>query len=226
MKTLIFFLTIFLFFNFNLKSQTITEPMSNLNIVNSQYVKDDLTKFLQKNTEYPLEALKKKIQGDVIFLINIDKNGKIDNVNIVSSSFDILTSNSLASINKLKNEWSPYKEIGMPVSKSPLIVFRYRYYINTQPPEYRKRAEKYVKKQKYEKALKYCNLAIKENQFDSELFELRSKIKRMLGDSDGANLDSEQSDRLENEIISVVDVISMIRKENRVETRTKRRVVY
>ncbi len=219
-KTLIFFFTTLLCFNVILKSQTLQDSSANSNVENAQYLKEDLTKLLQKNIKYPIEALKNKIQGDVILSINIDKNGNMNSLNIISSPSEILSSSSLASFNHVENEWSPCKVNGNPVSKNYLIVFRYKFYLNTQPPEYKKRAEKFVKKQKYEKALKYYNNAITENQFNYELFESRSKLNKILGDTEGAKNDSQQSDRLKNKIISLVDIAAIG------QTRVEKRVIY
>jgi len=219
-KTLIFFFTTLLCFNVILKSQTLQYSSANSNVENAQYLKEDLTKLLQKNIKYPIEALKNKIQGDVILSINIDKNGNMNSLNIISSPSEILSSSSLASFNHVENEWSPCKVNGNPVSKNYLIVFRYKFYLNTQPPEYKKRAEKFVKKQKYEKALKYYNNAITENQFNYELFESRSKLNKILGDTEGAKNDSQQSDRLKNKIISLVDIAAIG------QTRVEKRVIY
>jgi len=217
-KITILLFTTFLCLNVILKSQTLHDNDMKLNIENAEYVKEDLTKLLQSNMTYPLEALKNEIQGDVILSFLIDKTGNLDSLNILISPNDILSASSIVSFNHLENEWSPCKVNGDPIDKKYFIVFRYRLYMNTQPPEYIKRAEKFVEKQKYEKALKFYDKAIAENLYDSRLFELRSKVKEILGDKDGAEKDFQESKRLQNEIISLVDIeaIGISRVEKRV----------
>ena len=78
--------------------------------------------------------------------------------------------------------------------------------VHTQPPDYKERTDKLIDKEKYERALKLYDKAIDDNQYDYELFESRSKVKEILGDTDGAEMDHLDSGRLRNEIISVVNI--------------------
>src|SRR5690606_38980704 len=108
-----------------------------------------------------------------------------------------------------------------PVNKDHIIVFRYRFYLNTQPIDYKEKAKKYMEKQKYDKALKTYNTAISENRFDYELYELRSKLNEIFGDTENAKIDSQQSDRIKNEITAVVDIIAF--GKTQVEKRVERK---
>jgi tetratricopeptide (TPR) repeat protein len=225
--TILFFVT-FLSLNGILKSQSLQDSDTIKSIKNAEYLKEDLTKFLQSNTKYPLEALENNIQGNVILSFEIRKDGKLNNLKVISSPDKILSTSSIISFNNMVNEWSPCKNNGNPIDKEYLIVFRYRIYFNTQPLNDNEKAEKFIKKQKYEKALKQFDAAIKENSFDYKLFESRSKIKEILGDTEGAKNDYEQSSRLQNEILTLVDVnaIGITRVENRTEIRIEKRTVY
>jgi len=152
----------------------------------------------------------------------------MNNLKVFSSPDKILSTSSITSFNNLGNEWSPCINNGIPIDKEYLIVFKYRIYLNTQPSNDNEKAERFVKKQKYDKALKYIDAAIIENPFGYKLFDTRSKIKEMLGDTEGAKKDSEQSSRLQNEIITLVDVIAIgvTHVETRTETRTEKRTMY
>jgi TonB family protein len=183
-KTLILFVTTLLYFNVIVKSQTPQDSSEHLSLENTQNSKADLAKILQENTKYPIEALKNKIQGDVILSFNIDKNGNMNNLKIISSPSEFLTTSSLISFDQAVNKWSPSEINGTPVNKVHIIVFRYRFYLNTQPIDYKEKTKKYVEKQKYDKALKTYNTAITENRFDYELYELRSKLNDILGDAE------------------------------------------
>jgi tetratricopeptide (TPR) repeat protein len=109
-------------------------------------------------------------------------------------------------LNAIKDEWSPCKINGEPVDKKYFIIFRFRSYLYSQPPNYKEKAEKLFKKEKYEKALLNYDKAINENKYDYKLFESRSELKKLMGDTEGARIDSLESIRLQNEVISVVDI--------------------
>jgi len=65
------------------------------------------------------------------------------------------------------------------------------------------------KKQKYERALETFNTGIEDNKYDYELYELRSKVKEMLGDNEGAKNDQINSLRLKDEVMSIIDVTAI-----------------
>lgn len=199
----------FLLLNNVVNSQASKESDTKLNIEKAHYLNGDLTKLLQQKLTYPSDALRNKIQGDVILSLIIDKTGKMHNLSIVVSANKILSTSSIIALNYLKNEWSPYKVNGKPIDKKYFIVFRYRMNIDSEAPEYTKRAKRFAKKQKYDKSLKFYDKAIKENHYDYKLYELRSKIKSNLGDVEGAKTDSLESIRIQNEIISCVDLTAL-----------------
>ena len=64
-------------------------------------------------------------------------------------------------------------------------------------------------KQKYERALNTVNSGIEENKYDPELYTLRSKVKTMLGDKEGAVNDQEYSIQLADETMSIIDITAM-----------------
>lgn len=216
--------TALLCFSGILKGQSVQDPDSTSNIQNAEYLEGDLIKFLGSNTKYPLEAAKNNIQGDVVFSFTVNKNGKLENLNALSFVHVLLYNSSLASLNLLENEWSPCKINGEPVDKEYLLIYRYRMYMNTQPPDYKKRADKLFEREKYEKALKFYDKAIEENQYDYTLLASRAKVKEILGDTGGAEEDALESERLHNEIISVVNITGIAKTvTRRVEGRQVRR---
>ncbi len=214
-KPAILFFTILLFINSQLKSQTPQDSETNSNIKKAVYLKEDLKNDLWKNLEYPFEAVTNKIQGDVILSFDIDKSGKIGDMMIVSSADKSLSISSLASFDGIGDDWSPSKVNGNPVDKTYLLIYRYRIWQSFKSPEYDEKAQKLIEKEKYEKALKIYDRAIEENQYDYQLFEARSKISEMLGDTIAAKNDSEQANRLQNEIMLVIDVPVVSRQVTR-----------
>ena len=214
----------FLTFNLFVSSQTIQKSDSISSVEKAKYLKEDLARFLSKNINYPFDALKNNIDGDVVFSFIINKNGEVDSLTMRSSPDVILSTSALVALNLLDKKWIPAKINDRPIDKKYLIVFRYRMYLNTQPFDYKHDALGYLNKQKYEKTLKIYNKAIKDNQYDFELFELRSQIKGLLGDVEGSKQDFKASLKLNADIMSVINVVA--RGESRLTTRvTSTRVI-
>ncbi len=191
----------------------------------ARYLKENMTRYLFKTVKYPEALLTKNIQGDVVLSLKITRNGKLDSLAILKSPDFSLSTSAIVAINSLEKEWSPTRINDSPVDRNYLIIFRYRIYLETQPADFKTKAVEYFKEQKYEKALKLFNKAIKDNQYDFELFEYRSKIKETLGDSEGSKQDYITSINFKNEVMSIVNVyargvrtIRTIRTETRIVT--------
>lgn len=207
-----------------LKSQSVQDPDSTSNIQNAEYLKGDLIKLLGNNTRYPVEALKNNLQGDVILSFVINSEGKMENLNVLSAPGVSLYNSTIESFNHLENEWSPCKINGEPVDKEYMLIYRYRMYVNTQPPDYKKRAGKLFEKGKYERALKFYDKAIEENQYDYTLFLSRAKVNEMLGNTEEAEEDVLESKKIRNKILSVVDIAGIAKTVTRkIEGRQIRR---
>jgi tetratricopeptide (TPR) repeat protein len=172
-------------------------------------LKEDLTTFLQKNTKYPVSALQNNIEGDVILSFVIRKTGTLDSLLVISSPDMVLSQSAFESFNRIDNKWSPTVDNNVPIDKKYLIVFRYRMSMNFKPVDYKRDADDYFKKQKFEKALKNYNKAIEDNQYDYESFESRAKVKEKLGELEESKQDYKTSKLLKNEIMTFVDVIAV-----------------
>jgi tetratricopeptide (TPR) repeat protein len=175
----------------------------------AKYLNENLDKFLAQRIVYPKEAFTANIEGDVIFSFNIGRDGKLNNLAVVSSPHASLTSSSMAALNDLEKEWNPARINGSPADKNYLFVFRFRVYKNTQPVNYSAIAERAFKKKKYEQALKYYNEAIKDNRFIPDFYESRSRVKEMLGDTEGARNDKQTSKEFNDQIMSVIDIAAI-----------------
>lgn len=194
-----------------------TQPSSEVrnNVDRANYLEDDLDRFLEKHTNYPREAVEKELQGDVIISITISENGQLDSMAIVRSTNNIFTMNSIVSLNELSNKWSPCMVDGKPTKMEYLCVFRYRLYLNTSPPDYKLKAGKLIAKEKYNKAITVYDGAILDNPYDYNHYLTRSKLKEIYGDQEGAKYDYEKSQSLQNEVISLTDVVLVGRTRSR-----------
>lgn len=175
-------------------------------IEKARYLKGDIQKILTGTLKYPESGLQNNKQGDVIVSLRIDRNGKLDSIEIVSSPDLSLSTATMLAMNSVKGEWQPEMSDNVPVDKKYTAVFRYRIYTGSQLPDYKKQAEKSFAKQKFDKALDLYDKAIQFNRFDSELFESRSKVKELLGDTEGAKDDHSIALMLYKSIISVSDI--------------------
>lgn len=161
-------------------------------------------------SNYPTGQLRPNLgasgEGDVVLSLVIHTNGKSDILAIVSSPDISFSASSMVAFNKLEDEWSPARINNTPTDKNYLIVFRYRKYLDIQPYDYKGRIEHFMSKQKYKEALRLLSNAINDNKYDRELFALRSKVKQILGDAEGAKSDELTAAKLNDEILALITV--------------------
>lgn len=208
------------------QSQPIQKTDSVPTIEKARYLKEDLEKGLMKKTMYPSDALRSGIQGDVVFSFMITKEGKLENILMVNSMNVGLSPSAYNALSQLDQNWNPAKENGKPIDKKYTIVFRYRLYTNSKPADPKDEAAGYVKRKKYDKALKSYNEAIDDNPYDYQLFESRSQVKEILGDLEGSKQDHKTSTILSSDIMLVsnivaIGVIRQAREQGFITTRTR-----
>ncbi|MBP1671670.1 MAG: TonB family protein [Bacteroidetes bacterium] len=190
----------------------------NAQIQKAQYSVKNLDSLLAKKVIYPLDALRNSDEGDVIISFSVTKDGKLENPGIVKTSNFLLSKTSLDAVKWINERWVPAKDGDIPISKKYLVVFRYRIYFNSSPPKYKPGAEKQYNKGNYPKALKIYDDAIEENPYDKDLFFARSKTKEALGDTAGAANDIAEYNRLNEEIMAVVDIYAIATQKTVVRT--------
>lgn len=76
---------------------------------------EELMKFLQKEIQYPQEALDKGIQGRVVVQFVVKKDGSIAEANIAKSVDPLLDAEALRVVSLMPN-WTPGKQKGEPVN--------------------------------------------------------------------------------------------------------------
>ena len=206
-------LSLFALIQFTTYSKAQSPPGSDLdqNIENPKYLDGDLAKVLFKNIRYPREAARRNISGDVILEFTIQKDGRLENLNVVNSPPQTLTASSIAAFNQLNGSWSQPKVDGKPSNRKYYIIIRYYSLLNKKLPDYNKRADKYLKKEKYNKALDIYDRAIKNNRFSYKLYESRSILKNILGDINGSEEDRKQSVHLKYKVLLIMNIFHMQR---------------
>ena len=204
-KYLMFFVITFL--NLSVYSQTIQKAEQISTFEKAKYLNEDLAIFLKYKTHYPQDAFQTGIQGDVMFSMIIHKNGEMDSLLFVSSPNILLSQSTLAALASMGKKWSPALVNNTPINKKYFIVFRYRVYMNTEPDDFKGRADDLFAKKKYDRALKIYNQAIKDNIFDFDLLESRSKVKELLGDIEGSKQDHNAATKLNDDVMTFVDIV-------------------
>lgn len=68
--------------------------------------KDGLYKYIQDSLKYPIDALRKKIEGKVIVEYTVNKNGEIENPIILESSNEIFNNEAIRVISHMP-KWKP-----------------------------------------------------------------------------------------------------------------------
>jgi hypothetical protein len=188
------------------KTQTLVLTGPSPEIEKAKYPGDDLVKSLSQKINYPIQGLRDKIQGDVVISFIINKNGKMELPRIIESPDNSFSIASIIALNSIANTWSPARINDSPVDKEYQIVIRFRIYYDSKPVDYRGQAKRLTEKQKYDRALKIYNSAIDENQYDYSLFELRSKVKELSGDTAGAKKDQKTARKKYDDIMAVIEI--------------------
>ena len=193
--------------NLSVYSQTIQKAEQISTFEKARYLNGDLANFLKYKTHYPQDAFTNGIEGDVVFSMVIHKNGELDSLLFVSSPNIMLSQSTLTSLMSMEKKWSPASVNNIPINKKYFIVFRYRAYMNTEPDDFKGRADGLFEKKKYDRALKIFNQAIQENKFDYTLLESRSKVKELLGDIEGSKQDHNAATKLNDDVMTFVDIV-------------------
>jgi len=194
-------------FNLAVKSQTIQKVESISTFEKAKYLNEDLAIFLRNKTKYPQDAFTNNVEGDVMFSFIIHQNGELDSLLYVSSPNILLWQSTLTALMTMEKKWRPASLNNVPINKKYFIVFRYRVYLNTEPDDFKGRADDLFAKKKYDRVLKIYNQAIKDNKFDFTLLESRSKVKELLGDIEGSKQDHNAAIKLNEELMSFVDIV-------------------
>lgn len=84
-----------------------------------------LMKFISRNLKYPEYAAKNRIQGQVLLVFIVGKDGFISNIEIHSSPSLILTDEAVRVVRKMP-KWKPGKKDGQPVDVKFMLPITFR----------------------------------------------------------------------------------------------------
>ena len=138
--------------------------------------------------------------------MKIDQTGKL-----VSSMPKDRVSNGLAqqaedAIKKLTADWKPSEVNGKAVERCYMLVFSYKIFYNSLPVDYHAMAKKFEEKGKLDKAIRTYDDAIKMYPYEPVYYTMRAKYKKDLGDTAEAEADKLKAEKLNMEVLGVVEI--------------------
>jgi protein TonB len=85
-----------------------------------------LMKFLAENTQYPVNAQEKGIQGRVICQFVVEKDGRVSNIQVVRTSGDPSLDKEAVRVISTMPKWKPGTQRGKPVRVTYTIPVNFR----------------------------------------------------------------------------------------------------
>jgi len=196
----------FVFISYISLAQTPFNPETESDFIKATYTKGNLISILGQDLIYPKDAAMNGTQGDVTFLLKIDKEGKLVSSVPKERVSDELAKQAEEAIGKLTVDWKPSKVHGEAVDREYLLVFSYKIFYNSLPVDYHAMAKKFEDKEKPEKAVRTYDDAIKNYPFEPVYYSMRAKYKNDLGDTAGAEADKSMAEKLNMEVLAVVEI--------------------
>ena len=84
-----------------------------------------LIEFLQTNMKYPEDAQKQKVEGRVMVMFVVEKDGSITDVKVARNVFPSLDEEAVRVVNAMP-KWTPGKEKGKPVRVQYTLPISFR----------------------------------------------------------------------------------------------------
>ena len=162
--------------------------------------------FFYDIVRFPLNLLSRGGEFNVLVSFIIKVDGTLDSVKVVSSPDKQASLEALNALEESNGLWNPTKINGVPINKRYIASFKY--VTSTKFSDSKKKVEKLIEKGDYDKALKIINEGLTFNEYDKDLYQLRSVIYKKQNETDLLNNDLQKieiinKDLLINMIISV-----------------------
>lgn len=187
-------------------AQTPFDPETESDFVKASYTKGNLITILSQGLTYPETAVANGVEGNVIYSLKIDASGILESVEVKEEVSDELAAQAEESIEKLTADWVPSKVHGNAVDREYLVIFSYNIYYNSLPTDYHGKAKKFQDKGKLEKAVKVYDEAIENNPYTPDYYIMRARLKKELGDLEGASNDQLHAEKLKMELLAMVEI--------------------
>lgn len=184
--------------------------------VKAQYKLENIERYFAKNVRYPKNMLRNTREGNLVLAFRINKQGKIDSLNLEQYPDKKLSDDMIKLLLKTRSSWTPTYQEGKPIDFVYKVIVRCRFSQDFDAPHSAeelsfKQAKKKYSKQRYDKALESINRAIKENPYNHDFYRFRAEIYEALNNEKAAVLDKSIAKHLKRTIMGNVSLIASTR---------------
>jgi hypothetical protein len=171
--------------------------------------KGDFTKYLARKLVYSHEALLSGKKGQLIVSFGINELGKIDSINVDTFPHYTIAENAVKILLSTKDMWTPTVCDGINIRYTYKIVVDYLMQSSngsistSDKTKFLKKSKSKLKKSDFEKALKYINMAIKHDEYDYELYLIRSSVFKGMNEIEKCKTDILTAEKYKKEILSL-----------------------
>ena len=201
----------------------ISTSFGQVNETQATFKKENPLKFLSKKFYKNIKPDDLK-NGQIVISFTLSAKGEI--LDLFPEKFNTRENAlpAIIAIQATNNMWNPYLVDGVAVDKKYKIVFNIN---NRMQPSNSNliKADKFFKKGKHTKALKYYNKAIALNGYDADLYQKRAQVKKILNDLKGFEFDSNKFKELKNNVLLMLPLgvvkkyRSVVRRKETVTTK-------
>ena len=199
------------------------DTMSAVDFKDATFIPGNLGSFIAKHVKYPNISLVNGEDGYVIISFVIGADGKIGTIESFINNNSILNYSSIEAIKKTAGQWQAATLNNEPVEKEYKVVFNYKISPNQNSSGYLQKANKFLKKAKYEKALKFYDKTIEDNKFLAGAYLSRSQVKNTLGDIKGAEEDLKTFKNYTDKFLLSITVRAVAQPQSNIIYGTKQR---
>lgn len=186
----------------NVISQTVTKDSSTFNFEKAQIKNSSVQNFFSQYVGFPPDLLPGSENQNVVISFIIQKDGQIDSIKIIKDPSKSATYATLEALEKSVGRWIPTKINGIPIDKKYYVSFNYLF--SNEYSNIIRKANNLLKKGDNEKALKTINEALNFNEFDIELYQIRSQIYNNLDKVELENDDLKKIETLKKDLLIIV----------------------
>ncbi|MEM9340898.1 MAG: hypothetical protein AAGA66_19340, partial [Bacteroidota bacterium] len=167
---------------------------------------EKLSGYLSKRLVFEKEAARSKTTGQLVIDFRINRLGRIDSINVIEFPHESLAKQAVDVLLTTKNSWQATTCDSSTIDHVYKIVIEYVWKSGDEKyvdpvVRIKKKVDKAMKKEAYQKAMEWINSAIALDEYDPSLFRRRAKIFERLDDSASAKTDIETSKRLKNMLL-------------------------
>ncbi|TFV95833.1 energy transducer TonB [Algoriphagus kandeliae] len=166
-----------------------------------------LNKLVRENLKLPSPELFDGNKGRVILSLKVTEEGLPDSVFLAQSASESFDAESLRVMELIIQNWDPTFLENRPSGDEYLLVFSF--YSQIGKPDYTDTQgliEKFIKKEKFEKAFDLINQEIEENPFNWKNYATRSEIYRLMGKTEDSQRDFMTAKQIKKKVLVSAEV--------------------